>query len=191
VRTGARGLTDHGEQVLAIRVDMGEDRPDNEARELILIVRNARSARLRGLLDAIRGVTGDLSVRISDDLYQLRRCNVVLGATAAGNSLIGADHLGPAARILCDIAKPGDFSPLIGIERPEIRFVDAGVVRLPLEESFRISGIPLPPDHVFACMAETILLGMEPGLREIATRINAGSVRAMAAAAQAHGFDFA
>ena len=160
------------------------------ARELVLIVRNARSSRVRGLLDAIRGVAGDLGVRVSDDFHQLRDCEVVLGATAAGDSLVLAGHLGPTARVLCDIAKPGDFSPLIGVERPEIRIVDAGVVRLPLDESFRISGIPLPPGNMFACMAETILLGMEPGLREIATRLNAGTVRAMAAAAQAHGFDF-
>jgi acetylornithine/succinyldiaminopimelate/putrescine aminotransferase/predicted amino acid dehydrogenase len=162
-----------------------------KARALVLIVRDIRSPRVRQILNEICAVADGLPVRVSSDLVDLRQCQAVIGTTAAGAALVGPEHLGPETKVLCDIAKPGDFSHLIAVDRPDIRMVDAGIVRLPLGQSFCISGIPLPPGHVFACMAETLLLGLEPGLREIGARLDPGTVRSVATAADQHGFVFA
>ncbi|UYQ60068.1 aminotransferase class III-fold pyridoxal phosphate-dependent enzyme [Streptomyces peucetius] len=160
----------------------------SKVKALTLIVRDAGSPRVKGIIKEIGNLAGDLPVTVSSDLHDLCRCDVVVGAMAAGGALIDPQHLGPEARVVCDIAKPSDFSPLVARERPCIRFVEGGIVRLPQEQSFAISGIPLPPGNVYACMAETLLLGMEPSLREIGIRLNADTVRMVASAASEHGF---
>jgi predicted amino acid dehydrogenase len=162
-----------------------------KVRQLTLIVRDAASPRVKGLLREIAALAGGLPVIVSTDLRDLCGCNVVIGATAAGEALIGPHHLGPVTQVVCDIAKPADFSPQVALERPDIRFVEGGIVLLPPGQSFCISGIPLPPGHVFACMAETLLLGMEPSMRKIGNRLNADTVGLLASAADRHGFGYA
>jgi predicted amino acid dehydrogenase len=67
--------------------------------------------------------------------------------------------------------------------------IKGGVVRLPCNDDFSIGGIPLSKGHVFACMAETLLMGLE----EVTTNGSYGPVtvdgveKAMAMA-QKHGF---
>jgi predicted amino acid dehydrogenase len=39
--------------------------------------------------------------------------------------------------------------------------IKGGVVRLPCNSDLIIPGVPLAPGHVFACMAETLLMGLE------------------------------
>jgi predicted amino acid dehydrogenase len=39
--------------------------------------------------------------------------------------------------------------------------IKGGVVRLPGNPDFRISGVPLENGIIFACMAETMLMGLE------------------------------
>ena len=49
---------------------------------------------------------------------------------------------------------------IIAVAHPEIAVITGGIVKLPLNPDFSIGGIPLEHGKTFACMAETLLLGM-------------------------------
>jgi len=63
------------------------------------------------------------------------------------------------------------------------------VVRLPLDDDFAIGGIPLARGHVYACMAETLLMGLE-GLSTHGSigPVTVEGVRRAMAMAEKHGF---
>ena len=67
--------------------------------------------------------------------------------------------------------------------------IQGGVVRLPHNPDFRISGIPLPPGHAFACMSETLLMGLE-GMKSHGSygTISTDQVFQSLAIAEKHGF---
>ena len=63
------------------------------------------------------------------------------------------------------------------------------MVCLPRNQDFRISGIPLPPGHAFACMSETLLMGLE-GVKSHGSygAISTEQVFRNLAIAEKHGF---
>lgn len=67
--------------------------------------------------------------------------------------------------------------------------IRGGVVRLPSNRDFSIGGIALPPGHSLACMAETLLMGLE-GVRANGSvgPVTEEGVRRTQAWAAKHGF---
>ena len=91
--------------------------------------------------------------------------------------------------IVCDVAVPADVSADVVIEKPLTTVMRGGVVRLPRNEDFVIAGLDLEPGFSFACMAETLLMGLEG----VAESISFGPIRTdgvewALAAAKKHGF---
>ncbi len=124
-----------------------------------------RSSRLdpdvgRELFFGLREEIGeDRFVRVASDLRELRECSLVVAAANAPEPFIGPEHLGPGA-VVCDLAVPLNTRAEIAGTRPDVRLTRGGVVRLPFGEDLGVKGIPLPAGRVFACMAETMLLGL-------------------------------
>ena len=56
---------------------------------------------------------------------------------------------------------PPDVSPRVLEERPGAIVLTGGAVRLPLDPGLDLCDGRLPRGHVYACMAETMLLGLE------------------------------
>jgi predicted amino acid dehydrogenase len=85
---------------------------------------------------------------------------------------------------------PYDVSETVYTERPDVLVIRGGVIRLPENKDFIIAGLPLDQGHVYACMAETLLMGLEG----ITTHGSYGAVtpegvnRALAMA-EKHGFE--
>jgi predicted amino acid dehydrogenase len=78
---------------------------------------------------------------------------------------------------------------VIATQRPDVLVFQGGVVRLPHNPELFIPGIPLPAGHIFACMAETTLLGLSPNDTQpsIGT-ITPQQVDHMLAVAKHHGY---
>jgi predicted amino acid dehydrogenase len=153
----------------------------------LLIVRDGQSPRVKSMVEEIGRVTTRLEV--SNDLHALRKCNLIATASNSPEPLIYAEHLADEPVIVCDVAVPADVSAEVALERPLTTVMRGGLVRLPRNEDFVIAGLDLEPGFAFACMAETLLMGLE-GVTESVSfgPIKTEGVNWALQAAQKHGF---
>jgi acetylornithine/succinyldiaminopimelate/putrescine aminotransferase/predicted amino acid dehydrogenase len=128
-------------------------------------------------------------IAVSTDLSDLRQCDLIVSASNDSGAVIHPHHLGDDDIVICDLAVPRDTSPLIEIEKPNVTIIQGGIVRLPENPDFSIGGIPLAPGRSFACMAETLLLGLEGQAENFSYgEITKDQVRFILGAAAKHGF---
>jgi predicted amino acid dehydrogenase len=126
---------------------------------------------------------------VVDDLKALADCSLIVSASNTPEPLIAPRHLGRGPVVVCDISLPADVSDDVARERPDVLVVTGGVVRLPHDADFSIGGIPLPRGHVFACMAETLLMGLEGTWKATSVGpVTVESVHHAMAMAEKHGF---
>ncbi|UGT67524.1 aminotransferase class III-fold pyridoxal phosphate-dependent enzyme [Nocardia gipuzkoensis] len=127
------------------------------ADSLVLVGRSGAGARLRRVAAGLPG-----EIVVSEDLADLRDCRVVVAATNSAEPLITARHLAADHPVLiCDLAVPGDVDPAVA-EHPHLTLLDGGRMALPLGQTPPFPETGLPAGIVYACMAETLLLGFEP-----------------------------
>ncbi|WP_435592921.1 aminotransferase class III-fold pyridoxal phosphate-dependent enzyme [Nocardia sp. bgisy118] len=132
------------------------------AEAITLVGRPGSAGRLRRVADRLTSAAPAV-IEVSEDLAALRDCHVVLTATNSALPLVTADLLAADHPVLvCDLAVPGDVDPAVA-ERPNITLVSGGRMTLPLGQTPPFPETGLPPGVVYACMAETVLLGFEPG----------------------------
>jgi predicted amino acid dehydrogenase len=74
--------------------------------------------------------------------------------------------------------------------RKDVLYFTGGIVRLPHEKELNLPGLPLPPGHVFACMAETMILGLS-GIRENFSygKLKVRQIELIESLASHHGFN--
>ena len=160
-----------------------------EVGEVVLVVRNLRSPKLAPILAAVRAAAPRRVVHAVDNLAALADCPLIVSASNTPKPLIYPNHLGPGPVVICDISLPPDVAEEVALERPDVLVVTGGVVRLPLDEDFSIGGIPLARGHVFACMAETLLMGLEGTWDHGSVGpVTVESVQHAMAMAEKHGF---
>ncbi len=142
--------------------------PTGISRQLIgtglLNAARSRPAEL-GVIDwyslAIEEMGTAAPVLISADLKSVSLSNAVLCASNASYPVLLASHLGPHPTAICDISIPSDVHPSIYEQRKEtVKVVKGGNVKIMTNPNFRLKGCANAPGQVFACMAETILLGL-------------------------------
>jgi predicted amino acid dehydrogenase len=136
-------------------------------------------------LDGAPSADSKSGVIITTDIDRdLPRAHIVLTATNAVLPFISARHLRGGAMV-CDVSRPFNVTPELSAQRPDVRWVDGGLVRAPdssvlgfLEESDREYVLP-------ACAAETIILALSGfrsehlcGRLDIATIVELGKVAA-------------
>ena len=161
-----------------------------KVREVVLVVRDPASPRAVAQVAALRQLAPGTRVSATADLGELRRCPLVLSASNSAESLIFPDHVFEGPTVLCDISLPPDVDPSVSAERPDVRVIRGGVVRLPHNPTFGLAGAPLEPGLVYACLAETVLMGLE-GATEHGSYgpVTAAGVEAALAMAKKHGFE--
>lgn len=130
-------------------------------------------------------------IQISTDLAELTRCNLILGASNMPDAIIYPHHIGSGPVIICDVSVPNDAAPELA-KLKNVILIKGGVVKLPANPEFLIHGLPLEKGHVFACMAETLLLGLT-GITDNFSygTINKEQVKLIAGLAELHGFTLA
>jgi len=163
-----------------------------EVAELVLIVRDVNSPRLQSLVEEIKVVAPHAKITVIDDLRALRECSLIVSASNTPEPLIQAEHLSQDPVVICDISIPTDVSPGINTARPNATVIHGGIVRLPCNPDFIIGGLPLERGHVYACMAETLLMGLE-GIHSHGSYgpVRADGVFRALQMADKHGFELA
>src|SRR6266404_1624707 len=157
---------------------------------LVLVVRRKAAARVERLLAAIRAQAPDVSVEVTEGLSALRDCPLILSASNAPEPLILPEHLSAGPVVICDISAPSDVDGSVMITRPDVTVLHGGVVRLPYDTDLTIAGLPLTPGTLFACMAETLLMGLEGRTSHGSYgRIRVAQVVEAMAWAEKHGFE--
>jgi predicted amino acid dehydrogenase len=162
-----------------------------EAGSLLLVARELHSPRLAQVIEDIRGDAPGARIEVTDRMERLRECPLIVCASNSPVPLVHPEHLAQGPVILCDIAVPGDVAPEVAEQRPDVLLLEGGAVELPCATDFSIAGLPLPPGKTYACLAETLLMGLE-GERGHGTygTVTTAGVRQALEAARKHGFRF-
>lgn len=156
-------------------------------RRVLLVGKNKPGSRSRLMELAQRHPNAD----IATDLTALVAADAVVAATNAVDPPLRPEHFAAGA-IVCDLSVPAGTRPDLETVRPDLLLIQGGTVRLPFEEDLEIPGFPLPRGHMYACMAEGILLGFEGGRDASLTGLlRPDQVRWVEALAQRHGFELA
>jgi predicted amino acid dehydrogenase len=125
---------------------------------------------------------------ISTDLSSIHRSEIIVAVSNSDTRLIQTEWVKPNA-IICDISVPCAASHEVIQNRKDVLYFTGGIVRLPHEEELDLPGFPLPPGHVFACMAETMILGLS-GIRENFSygKLKVRQIELIESLASYHGF---
>jgi predicted amino acid dehydrogenase len=127
-------------------------------------------------------------IRVSTDMHALARCDLVIAATNSPEPIILPEHLGYGRKVICDVSVPADVHPAVLGECPEVQVIKGGIVRLPHGAAVSINGMALDAGQAYACLSESLLLGMA-GVREHFSYGALRSEREVRALAAEHGFE--
>lgn len=123
--------------------------------DITLVARNV--PRLEALADNVRRTDPWMNVTTSTDIASVRSADIVVLMTSSADALLRSEHLKPGAIILDD-TQPRNTDPNLAVERPDVLIVDGGLVSIP---GVNVNAhIGLPQGHSYACLAETMLLGL-------------------------------
>jgi predicted amino acid dehydrogenase len=129
---------------------------------------------------------------VSDTLDSVRDGRLVLCAANSPEPILNGGHFGKEA-IVCDIAVPNNVVFNIQRERPDILYMQGGIVATPNGESLHAGARAfLGEGRLFACMAETAVLGLA-GFKDHYSygSISRRQVHEIAGLAAVHGFRLA
>lgn len=146
----------------------------DQVKEIILVPRKLNNPVIEELKQQLLVRNPQLQVTITDNMESLKDCSIVVSSSNSSRPVIYPEHLSTTTRIICDLAVPQDVDASVGLVYPDLMQIMGGVVRLPQPNNFIVGGIPLPRGHIFACMGETIVMGLD-GCRHFSGSI--GSVR--------------
>jgi len=163
---------------------------------IVLIGRPGAERRLRRIAARIAEVARERGrtppeVTVESDLAAVSTCDLVVTSTNAARPILLPEHFPPDRPVVvCDVAVPHDTDPRVALERPNVRVIAGGLVRLPFGQRLAARGLPLEPGQVYACLAETLLLGLT-GIGEPFSYgpLVPEKVRRIAALSRLHGFE--
>jgi predicted amino acid dehydrogenase len=128
------------------------------AAEVYLV--SPETAKLLALKESILKDTPDarlfLSARADKDIAGMDM--IVTATSGAGKKVLDIMKVKPGC-VITDVARPLDLPPSEVAKRPDVLVIESGEIHLPSEVSMKHIG--LPPNVVYACLAETIVLALE------------------------------
>lgn len=148
--------------------------------------------RRREPLDALREALIDAGaaacVRVSTQIADLRKAQLVITVTSAVQAVLQPEYLRPGS-VVCDVARPRDTSARVMAAREDVLVIDGGVVDVPGQADFHFD-FGLPPGKAYACMAETMALALEGRFEDytLGKQISRARVEEITAIAEKHGF---
>ncbi|MGW5121907.1 aminotransferase class III-fold pyridoxal phosphate-dependent enzyme, partial [Streptomyces noursei] len=134
----------------------------------------------------------DPFLTVTQDGDALREAQLVLCASNSPEPFLTGEHFAPDA-VVCDIAVPNNAVPDLTVQRPDLAYMLGGIVATPHGESLHPSARAfLEAGQLFACMAETALMGLA-GIDQHYSygNISRQQVLDIAALADAHGLRLA
>jgi predicted amino acid dehydrogenase len=149
-------------------------------------------AKLLSLEERIRAETPDARVHVvehpGDSLGEMDL--IITSTSAAGARVLDIMKVKPGC-VICDVARPLDIGPEQAARRPDVLVIESGEIELPGE--LQVRDIGLPPNVVWACLAEVIVLTLE-GRFEVYTigrNIDPQKVREIYKLGEKHGMRLA
>lgn len=98
------------------------------------------------------------NVKISDDIADAKKADIVITATSSPEALIKSEHLKESA-VVYEVSQPRNVSREVPKRREDVLVIDGSYARVP--EGVKFWWMSLPPQHTFGCMAETIMQCLE------------------------------
>lgn len=141
--------------------------------------------------DVLEWLLATGSLRLIDTPQALSNADIVICASNSPTPFLDTNCFAGAKPVLiCDVSVPGDVDQGSVAERPNLKLIRGGVVNLPHMADFELPGMLLGPGQAYACVAETMLLGLA-GVRTSFSkgRIRSTQVREVEALARLHGFE--
>jgi predicted amino acid dehydrogenase len=129
--------------------------------EVYLAGRQERT--LNQLRDSILKDTPDAKVVVTTnpDAFLGDMDMIVTSTSGAGKKILDITKVKPGC-VITDVARPLDLPPSEVAKRPDVLVIESGEIKLPvIGDKLHMKDIKLPPNVVFACMAETIVLALE------------------------------
>jgi predicted amino acid dehydrogenase len=98
---------------------------------------------------------------VGSDPSLCRNARLIVSTSNQVGPVLWPDHVGEGPTVIIDLSVPPDVHPTLAAERPLTRIIRGGVIQLPANPDWYVPGIPLAPGEMYACMAETALMGLE------------------------------
>lgn len=133
----------------------------DQAKEMILIPRMLNSPKIIQLKEQLLRLNPSLKIEITDKMEAIKHCPIVVTSSNSIRPIILPEHLSTDSKIICDLAVPADVDKTVRLIYPDLKQIMGGIVRLPENNTFIVGGIPLPKGHIFACMGETLVMGLD------------------------------
>lgn len=92
------------------------------------------------------------------DLMALKNCSIIIVGTNSALEIIQSEHVKEDAIVL-DISIPSNVQSAVK-KRADVSYFQAGLARLPMNQVVDHPWVPLKTGDCFACMTETIVLGL-------------------------------
>lgn len=126
-----------------------------------IVLSAPRPEKLLELRSEIRAFSPEARVQVAIDPNRyLPDCDLILTATSKPDgSVLDIGAVKPGA-VICDCSRPLNVSEAEAALRPDVLVIESGEIDLPGEVHVPVD-IGLPKPSVYACLAETVLLGME------------------------------
>lgn len=84
---------------------------------------------------------------------------IVTSTSGAGKKILDIMKVKPGC-VITDVARPLDLPPAEVAKRPDVLVIESGEIELPTKVK-GMKSIGLPPNVIYACLAETIVLALE------------------------------
>jgi hypothetical protein len=84
---------------------------------------------------------------------------IVTSTSGAGKKVLDIMKVKPGC-VITDVARPLDLPESEVVKRPDVLVVESGEIELPSQVK-GLKNIGLPPNVIYACLAETIVLALE------------------------------
>lgn len=118
----------------------------------------SKSDRLFEVLSAEQGE--NCPIQIAETIHDFKHCDVTMVATNHPKPFLKPEHFKPNS-IVYDISVPSNSTQELIHNSEGIKVIMGGIIELPNGEDFHVSAFPLNKGEAFACVSETILLGLE------------------------------
>ena len=160
---------------------------------VLLVGRQGAEKRLERRVRQIKKALGEDCpiIEISTNMADLASCGVIMTATNSPVPVIFPEHVSKEPTVICDIATPGDVDASVVAARPNADILKGGIVSLPGSQDLTIPGMNQPRGHIYGCLAETILLGLDNAEESPSIGLlTPDGIRASIEMVKRHGFGF-
>jgi predicted amino acid dehydrogenase len=127
--------------------------------EVVIAARDMK--KLERLKASILKDTPDAKVTCATDYDDLlgEMDMIVTSTSGAGKKILDITKVKPGC-VITDVARPLDLPPEEVAKRPDVLVIESGEIELPTPVK-GLKNIGLPPNVIYACLAETIVLALE------------------------------